>query len=453
MAAKEVIIRPRCRVNSSYALLYQKEMAMLVSCPQPSQRPLEIAFIDNKRVEVDKSGGADYNFATTIPEPSSEAPPDNVKANYTTDLQILKIHEAIVARFASLRGQIPQMRTQIIGLRAKMESKFLSIVEKKSCDDRVVELERDIYKYDSGTSWNTYISAALPVLKKYIPLMSDEIKGIVTISGKKDIVKKEDTAIINSRLEIIREYLHIARNYITLDISWQGKNVAQCPNCGVNFSDMFVDEEIGVHSCPCGYEREVLSKDSSFKDSLRVNIGGRNSYEDRETFEKVVDRFSGNHDDKIPEKLYEQLDEYYTSKGFPTGAQIKVLPTLPNGRKPHTSINLLIEGLGKTSNAAFYSSGYLIAHNYWEWKLADLTELKPKIMDDYDKTQAVYNVIKTRDSSLNAHIRLYLHLKALDYPCDRSDFKDLSSRESLEYHHSMWMQMCAATGVKFTPLI
>ena len=76
-------------------------------------------------------------------------------------------------------------------------------------------------------------------------------------------------------------------------------------------------------------------------------------------------------------------------------------------------------------------------------------------MEDYMTTQQIYNSIphKDRNASLNIQFRLFVHLKAIGYPCTKEDFKIQTSRDSLEFHQEMWKIMCEKTGLKFYPVI
>lgn len=397
-------------------------------------------------------------FQTSMPEPSTEAPPDQVKATYVTDLNILKIHEAIVARFASLRGSIPRLEAELAELRKKLEFRHWSVIEVEGIQDRIRHIESEIKDLSTGARWNRYIEAVKPILEAYVPLISDEVRGIVSIRVTRKVetdAKSENPEIVKERLKWIRLYLEkvTEQGCIRLDISWQGASISRCPGCGRPFSEIPVDEEVGTHECECGYERENLSKCSSFKDAMRVNVGGRNSYNDRETFVRAFARFEGTYPDVVPDLLYDQLDEYFTSKGFPKGEYFRALPLEANGRKAGTSVSLLNQALQATDNADFYKCYTLVGHHYWGWALRDFSKIYTRVMEEYDMTQEVYNVEKERDSSLNVNIRIYLHLKAVDYPCDWDDFKYLTARDSLEYHQRMWKKMCDQTGVKYTEII
>jgi hypothetical protein len=166
-------------------------------------------------------------------------------------------------------------------------------------------------------------------------------------------------------------------------------------------------------------------------------------------------RYQGKQPNKPPEKLYEQLDEYFIKIGKQTGEEIRKLSTTSEGKKKGTSRQLMYEALGETNNSAYYDDINLIMNIYWGWDLPDISDIEEKIMEDYINTQQVYNAIpnKDRNASLNIQFRLFVHLKALDYPCSKEEFKIQTSRDSLEFHQDMWMIMCEKTGLKFHPVL
>jgi len=369
---------------------------------------------------------------------------------YDRDLDLLHLHRAIRERIGCQRGRVPELRQRIRALQSKLNTSSCYEIERRSLVTSIATLEEEVIYHETGAEWERYITAALPLLEAYVPLASDESKGVVEISSRDVALAPEAAEKISQRLSIIKQYLHVARNHMSLDVVWEGAGVATCPTCG---TPLVADPEEDVYGCKCGYERDALSQGSSFKDSQRTNAGGRNEYKDRETFIKNLARVTGTCVDKIPPNLYEQLDKFFAEKGFYSGAQIRAMPHLPNGKKPHTSVELLNSALSATSNAEFYRSHFSIAHQYWGWKLWDLSAIHEGLIEDYDKTQLVHNVIKERDSSLNINIRTYWHLRARGFPCQPTDFKWPITPESLKYHNRMLQIMGERTGVKHTPIM
>lgn len=387
------------------------------------------------------------------PLPLNESPPDLVKATYKNDLDILKIHKAIRALFGYKKHNLLLYKKEIETHKITIKVQYLSSIESMKLNEKISELEAQINQIENGIEWGNYIRQAEPILREYIPLSSDEVRGVIVFSGKKNL-SEENLERVEQRLNLIDKYLKIAEKYIRLDIIHEINMDVKCPGCGNDSRQTYVEEDSGMVTCICGYQQFTLTKNSTYKDSSRVNINGRSTYEDRTTFIKAIERLMGLKINRIPNNLYKMLDDYFIKESFPIGEQVKQMyPLLENGQRDKTSINLMITALAATKNSSYYDCVHYIATNYWGWNLPNLSLLQEDIINDYDITQKVYDEIRERDSSLNVQIRLYLHLRARDYPCELTDFKTLHSRDSLEYHNKMWKIMCERTGVKFTPLI
>ena len=394
---------------------------------------------------------------TTLPElgeiEPTESPPDRVVAKYSEDLNIIKIHEAIMTRFAYEEAEIPGLRAQVQTSHQGLHP-GMTINERRQYLQQVDSMQSRLGDLQNRTALTNYLGKSLSILKAYKLVSSDASKGIVSIRrlGQKQEANPEK---ITNRLNIIQQYLEIARDYIILDVVQINQIKARCPGCGIDFSQVMIDEESGLCICDCGVERENLSQHSLYKDSTRVNIGNRNNYEDWENFEKALTRYQGRQQNKPPQKLYDQLDAYYRKIQKSLGVEIRARPSLSDGKKEGTSRQMMLDALCETNNSAYYDDVNLVMNVYWSWKLPDVAHLEAQIMQDYYLTQQVYNSEPHhgRDASLNTQFRLYVHLLAVGHRCCRDDFKIQTSRDSLEFHQEMWKKMCDKTGVKFHPVI
>lgn len=381
------------------------------------------------------------------------SPPDLVKGTYTTDLNINKIHEAIISRYNFFHESIPRIELKIKNLKVSLNNATKTINEIRSINEEISSLSEKIKDYENNISLNEYLNRSRELLQSYNKVASNKSKGVVIFIKNKEV---EDPKIISQRLKIIEKYLEIAKHYITLEIIHKTDNKVTCPGCDIDLSNIFIDEESGLCVCPnCGYERESITHNSGYKDSQRFNNNTRNNYDDCENFRKALLRFQGKQLHKPPEKLYTQLDEYFTKLNKPNRKDILKLSPLPNGQKRGTSRTMMFEALNETNNSAYYDDINLILHNYWGWSLPDISHIEEQIMEDYMFTQQVYNNIpnKDREASLNIQFRLFVHLKAVDYPCSKDDFKIQTSRDSLIFHNEMWKIMCEKTGIKFFSVI
>lgn len=382
-----------------------------------------------------------------------DSPPDLIKGSYTNDININKIHEAICFRYDYFHKSVGIIQEKIIQLTSEIDKGSLSYNERRSLENEINNLKKGMYDYENNISYNNYISETKDLLIEYNKVASNKSKGVVIFRAIKETEKQE---VIEKRIKIIQDYFKIAKNYIRLEITHKTTTKVLCPLCNLDLAKIQVEEDMGLYTCPqCGYERESICHISTFKDIQKINPTSRSNYDDCENFRKSLQRFQGKQTHQPPQKLYEQLDGYFIKLGKGLSSEILRLPLNEDGQKKGTSRQMMFEALSETNNSAYYDDINLILHNYWGWSLPDISHLEEKIMEDYIMTQKVYNSIqnKDRNASLNIQYRLFVHLKAVDFPCNKSDFKIQTSRDSLIFHNEMWKIMCERTGLKFYSVI
>lgn len=243
-------------------------------------------------------------------------------------------------------------------------------------------------------------------------------------------------------------FLDYIENYIKIERIYQNLNIFQCINCKSELEE--TNENNGYIICDkCGCINNILTPNIYNRDTDRIV----NYLEDDiNNFAKVIDKFEGKSNTLINSKLIEKLDNYFKVYNFYDKNYIKELPYTKDGKKPHTSKKLIWNALESIGMKMYDDTNY-IGYIYWNWKLPNLSKYKDRLIEDYKKTQIVWNSIKhkfNRTASLGTQYRLYVHLKALDYDCDISDFKIQCNTESIRLHNTIWKIMCDKTGVKYT---
>jgi hypothetical protein len=382
--------------------------------------------------------------------------PDEIQIRYSGDLDIRKIDETVQVKFRCQEAQIDRYRKALAEEEEKIKKIAMTVNQRRLHEQQILELETKIEDIETNRSRNLYTIETKDLLEEYSKCCSLFAKGIITIGSGSS--KTEDQETVAYRLNIIEQYLIVASRYINITYTKVGSTKARCPGCKTDFSKTHVDVDNGLCICNnCSFERENLSMESHYRDAKRVNIGGRNNYDDIDNFKRKMDKFQGKCKSP-PDKIYEQLDEYFVTIKKPTGEVIRKLPLLPNGKKAGTNKLMLITALSETNNSAYYEDANLIAHEYWGWELPDLSALEAAITDIYIRTQKVYEEIpdKGREAAMNTEVRLFLILKGLNYKGCHSeieDFKFPTSHESLEFHQEMWWIMCRETDFKYYPLL
>ena len=370
-----------------------------------------------------------------------------LRGTYKDDYNILEIDELIKKRLTKNKEEkIKQFELKREQEQHKLtdNAKSQTIVERKNCLMRIDSINKDIENLTNDTALKKYLNEVETIIAHYKDL--GPIPKVISFKSqnKSEAIKDPLTDTQLYRYSLIDSFLSIARNYIDINVIREN-NVGQCClGCGSPLNDSYI-EELGILNCPdCGMEREHLTKQPFYKDTTRVNTSSRNNYDDRDNFLKAILRFQGKQPNRFPTNLFSTLDAYFKAYGLSTGEDIKMTKELDDrGRRVGTDKDLMYKALHDTGNALLYEDINLLCHLYWGWLLPDISSLEELIMDDYDKSQRVYERLKlARTSCLNTQYRLFKHLQLRGYPCRADDFKIVKTRDILETHERIWYLIC-----------
>lgn len=410
-----------------------------------------------ENISLDMSYPKPYDFG-------EENNPDTISITYKNDLNIMIIHDTIRKKFSNSRSKLNQHKKDIERLTKSLQFST-SINDSRCIMEEIKELENLTLKINTGSDWEDYKNDAEQYLIAYIYISDKKTSNVISV-GKK-VKTCVDIEIQERRLNIIDEYIKIAKKYININSSKIIKLQVNCPICGMVFKDVNDGQDNGLFTCQiCGWYRENLAKSVFSKEGGKTSAGSKNDYNDRENFTKAVIRYSCKQSKNFNENLFQDLDEYFVNNKMRTGEEIRARP----GKKSEISFQIMLKALTTLSRpkksehlyrkcySDYYEDIRLIMHNYWGYPISDITHLLPKLLNIYNSTQEYYNSLTTderggRDAALNTQFRLLVQLKALNYPCNKKDFKIQSSRESLENHQNLWKKMCEATGITFHQII
>lgn len=370
-----------------------------------------------------------------------------ISGEYDNDLNILEIDRLVLERI-SYNGE-----TNLKSLIENLENEKLSIkrpqniISRKYSIQKIKNIALDIKNIKNSTHGYEYSRESKHLLEEYQRI---GIKPDVVFFSRKEIKKTNHQMDPDQeeRIMIIERYLEIARKYTTINIT---KNIFNhCSVCHEDISLSTVNAD-GLLVCNiCGTESVYLCKTiSDDNDNNSTNRDRQTSdYEDKENFHKALVRYQGKQSNKLPSDLFEQLDEYFSSRGFPTGEEIKQEP-LSNDSGTSIKIrgrsnkNLLLKALKVIGMPELYGDINLICKLYWKWELPDLVNLEETLLNDYDLTQEIFERNKgDRKSCLNNQYRLWRHLSQRGHMCRSRDFKMVKTPEIIRYHEQMWALFC-----------
>jgi len=252
---------------------------------------------------------------------------------------------------------------------------------------------------------------------------------------------KEEEELKPYRLEIIRNYLSIAKKYMSINIIEMVPPNIKCPGCDYDLHNVFSDEN-GIQRCPkCFFERSLPSRGycsstNATMETISVK-SNRNDNEEKENFIKAIIRHEGRQKDKFPTDLFSKLDHYFLSNNLPIGEEIK------NGNAPQISRERMFIALSYIGYP-YYEHVNLIMHKYLGTKLPDISHLENLLMLHFDLTHK--SAQENGIDPINTQFRLFKQLEMLGEPVHISEFRVPKTRDIIETDQENWRLMCEATG-------
>lgn len=452
-----------------------------------------------------------------------------IKGEYVDDYPITEINKKIIEFLSEHKSERLAEQQRIIDQQnALRHSGRLNLITWKQTQELIEQAQQKIDRINRDDDLMNYQTRAAPLLENYQCLSQGESSGqdnkrersncngakIMTkedyfkmingdqedLLGANKNTKQELTLLDWERIKIIEEYLELAKEYVSIDIS-RVRNIStkKCPGCQLPLESNLIEESNGVKHCQCGVEVKnyccmkslnyALDEKDKGDRALTRNCGKGTSSENRLSYERAIEYYQGLQRVKFNEELFELLDNYFTAYGLVTREKAKRLPLIvcpdispehPYYQmcmkiKPGTGIDMMITALSKTGNPAYYDHVHLLCALHWGWQLADISKLKDQLLADYDITQPVYiqwfnekyqvnNGLSTNSgsstntpgllkkySNQNNWYRLMRQLQAREFPCNRSHFKMVSD-VTLEKYEEAWRLMVAALQIKYVPV-
>lgn len=245
-----------------------------------------------------------------------------------------------------------------------------------------------------------------------------------------------------------REYIGIAKEYVTINIKSNKDSYSKCEECENDIENAFVTVDNVTTCLLCGKTEINLSSQNSFKDSERINLCQKYRYKKRVHFKDTLNQYQGKQTKKIPQKLFDDLEFEFKKIG--------VLLDSKNFHERHKNVNkkLINILLRDTKNNTFYEDINLIYSHFTGIALPDIFHIETSLYEDFDKIVEVYDSFTdiNRKNFLNAQYILYQLLKKHGQQVNENDFDILKTSERLIMHDNIYWKICSKLNWSFTPL-
>lgn len=347
---------------------------------------------------------------------------------YSDDLDIISLHSEALNNFKKTKPiRINELQNLIDELNNELNNVEMYEIDRRLKTRKLKSLITELEDISSDRLLNEYQSKVRMIIEEYssLPRMKNRI------SFKDDIAEFKKDSNSGRRQILIIQYLNALREYFCVDISRKINGIFQ------------VKKETQTSLVSGNVNQETIQK---------------NSHENRENFKKAIAKYQGKEDNRLPEDIYDKLDDYFKKYSLPDGSEVRRMNV--NGdwhfRYKRGNIDvvlskeLLFKALTEIKYNEFYDSFYIICHRYWGWKLRDISDIEEIILKDYDLKQPVYEKIKfkynKKISSINVWYDLYRLLKKHKHSCEVRDFKIVKTDEIIMVYEEIWDVYCEELG-------
>ena len=386
----------------------------------------------------------------TKPKIRVEVTNEPIEVRYKYSCQLDYIHGEILRRLEAKVG-LTELTNEAKRLSSTLNASH-TILSHNAIISEIQKILQEIQYINTGAKLQDYLNESetliyryseLPMYIEYVRFDQDEENGF---NGDKLTTQEIE------RLNIIDKYFKLAKRFVPVNAVRDLQNDNDCCiNCNYNLMNVKIDDD-GLQKCPrCDVETYVFSL--SGHKGIKSTSNAR-CYDVVNTFKREYLQFIGKAKVHIGDDVYEKLESYLRSQGFPPAEEIRKRPLDAYGKRIGTSRAQLDEALGEIGYPSLYKHVNAIGKKHWGWKLReDLLDKMPLIVQDFLDTQKFFPLIDKgkRTSNMCSQHRLLQQYRSRDIEVAITDFK-LPGDEALEASEYMWKQMCQRAGLKYVPL-
>lgn len=356
------------------------------------------------------------------------------------DIDILAVDNQIQEALRKEYEKIDMHRKTLKELK-KTQNSELSHRTRIELEKNIQELEGKIVELESEESLNFYHIETVQLLEDYRQLLKIPVR--IQFCGKK---VKSDTDI--KKNEIITSYLQIAQKYYPVKIRQIEKKFnIKCDNCE---NKNFAIEENMYICLQCGVQQEIIQHTSSYKDTDRVNITSKYTYDPKVHFRDSINQYQGKQNCSIEPEVYQQLEDIFERHHLLVGnKQTKKKIRFSKITKEH--VLMFLKELGFTKH---YENVTLIHYNITDKKPDDISYLEDRLLMDFDLLSETYEKLfrGSTDKVKSTQYILYQLLLRHKHPCKKEDFAILKTIDRKSFYDTICKQLFDTLGWNFTPL-
>lgn len=386
---------------------------------------------------------------------------DKIASNIETNINILQFDKKIRTYFEEKKALIPELEKKLHDLQTTHKNLKSKKIKKsrgsKTPKQRLLSdlqyniesLKKEIEELQSSDELNFYITETADLISRFKEQLKTPIK--VSFIGVTKIKNKEID-------EIVEKYLQIAQKYYdTVFSSKELKNLSQKEksarlSCDCGNKVRFAMEETACICEECGAQQDLPQNAHSYKDSDRVNISSKYTYDRKVHFRDCINQYQGKQNCTIDQKVYTDLEDALERHHLLCGDK----NTRKETRFAKVTKGHIMLFLKELKYAKHYENVTLIHYTLTGKKPDDISHLEEKILADFDRMTDLYDKeIKNtvdRVSFISSPYVLYQLLQKYKHPCKKEDFVMLKTADRKNFHNEICQKLFMELGWTFVPV-
>jgi hypothetical protein len=316
------------------------------------------------------------------------------------------------------------------------------------------DLAKQIQRIESDEEQNYYISETADIIRRYTEIISTPVK-------QSFVGKPSRHALLPEKRNVIEKYLSIAKKY-TADLQVGARTDIKkkyliesperfvCNACG-NKKDYDVVEDDTYICLSCFAQDVVVKYTSSYRDSDRVNITSKYTYDRRIHFRDSINQYQGKQNCVIEESVYASLEAECEKHHLLVGDS-----TTPRHiRFEKITKDHIMLFLKDLNLAKHYENVNLIYLHLTDRKPEDITHLEDKLMHDFDLLTELYDEMYRdidRKNFINTQYVLVVLLARHKCKVNKSDFAMLKTLDRKSFHDDVCRELFTHLGWNYESL-
>lgn len=363
---------------------------------------------------------------------------------------IIGINNTIISSFEEEQKKLPILQKRLLELEKTLSSLSSSSQEEDSdlnlpsvytlnnLEKNINELKETISKIETNGEKNFYIAETAELIERYNNILKTPLK--ISFMGK----CKQDKNNPEKR-EIIEKYLDIAQKYTDINIKKNKKPVKMVCNCCNNKKDFYIEENAFI-CMECGSQQELQQYTTSYKDSDRVNISTKYTYDRKVHFRDCMNQYQGKQNCSIDQKVYDDLEDIFDKHHLLVGTK-KDKKEIRFSKITKEHVLMFLKELGYSKH---YENVILIHYTLTGKKPDDISHLEDKLMADFDLLVETYDkYFKNKVDRVNfisTQYVLYQLLQKHKHACKKEDFVILKTIDRKAFHDEVMNELFSYLG-------